>query len=213
MLVALTVLPTPAEGRLSPSYFFPSPFIAHRISVFKEKDFSPVWCSYWENASRASPLRRRLLPLALTACLVSVDGLSVRSQLDHSVLLSQLVDVFLCWDDWLGLSVVEKVQRASIIVDGGVSRPGDLDGLQPASSAVEKLCPRTLSPRHSSAKHNTNLFPQTSVQVPLFISLRTQIPVASHWLSFFLLPPPLAHFHPSGELRQQILLRALFFGL
>lgn len=68
----------------------------------------------------------------------------------------------------------------SAIVERGVSMLGD-SRLPPASL---QCCGETvpargtlLGPSHLSTKHNTNLFPQTSVQVPLFISIRMRIPV------------------------------------
>lgn len=122
---------------------------------------------------------------------------------------------------WLVGAVVGKVQGAAIsaIVERGVSMLGD-SRLPPASL---QCCGETvpawgtlLGPSHLSTKHNTNLFPQTSVQVPLFISIRMRIPVrrpavsrtlpclaprgiphlAVSPLSLFVLPSSLAGSHP-----------------
>lgn len=177
------------SGRQAQSLLLlPPPFIAHRISVFKEKDFSPVWCSHWENASRAYrcgdaffrwPWQLVLFP----RCASELVG-------RRFPLLGWLVGTICCRK---GAESWHHCRQRGL----QARRPSRLPPTS-LQCCGETVCPGALSPQHLSAKHNTNLFPQPSVQVPLFISRRTQIPVASRWLplSFFLLSLPPCSFPP-----------------
>lgn len=106
--------------------------------------------------------------------------------MDHQCRYNQHASAFVgrCFSllGWLVGAVIGKVQGATIsaIVERRVSVLGD-SRLPPARL---QCCGETvpawgtlLGPSHLSTKHNTNLFPQTSVQVPVFISIRMRIPV------------------------------------
>lgn len=129
------------------------PPIAHRTSVFKEKDFFSSVSAILGKCQPCLPQWPSFL-LAVTACQVSLDRSSVQ-------IMSELVDGLLCQDDCEGAIYCRKGAESYHRCRRGGLRARRPSGLPPASLQCcgETACPRPegLSPSRLSTKHNTNL--------------------------------------------------------
>lgn len=130
----------PAEGTAW-SHSPPSPppfFIAHRTTVFKERDFLPVCHSYWESARHAYLHGNAISSPESPSCFFR-QIIRVNTQCAYELVGRR----FVCWNDYLGLSSVEKEQRAVRLDRWKEREPLPCqENTQPASDAVEDHLPQ-----------------------------------------------------------------------